>query len=164
MVVKALLILPDQAESWASVKEVSNFCKDKYLSIYPELDIYYVIRDEVFKKSKSFLQYNIIINLDHSVETLKALAFVKSIVGENCLIHFYALGMASSFYWPLIKWGLAKNLNSKDRFIVSCHRDANITKKCFPNSSIEVIPFELEVNSVVINDEEDINIEYVVYY
>jgi len=141
--VRSLLLLPKLEDSWNSVAEVCRYCIKKYESELSNLDILYVDREQIFKQSKNLLKYQLIINLDHSVETIKTLSFIKNILKSDCKLKFYALGMASSYYWPIIKWGLAKNMDNRDEFYVSCDRDRTLTSLAFPNSNIVLSPFLL---------------------
>lgn len=138
-----LLLLPNQEESWASVKLVCDYTIKQARALYDNLDIYYVRRDEVFKNAKSFMKYEKIICLDHCVESFKLLALLKSLLKDDLVIEFYALGMASSYYWPLIKFGLARHLSTKDKFVVSCFRDIELTRQCFSNAQVELRSFEI---------------------
>lgn len=139
---KSLLLLPNFQESWESVKIVCQKTHELSKEQYGEdLDVLYVEREQIFKKSKSFLKYQRIICLDHSIETIQTLKFVKGILKEDLCLEFYALGMASSFYWPLKKWGLTEHLGKEDQVIVSCSRDRELTKLSLPQANCELRPF-----------------------
>lgn len=139
---KTLLILPNFNESWESVKLVSQKTLDSEKEKHGEnLDVIHVERAKIFKQSKGFLSYKKIICLDHSVECLQSLKFIKDILKEDISIDFYALGMASSFYWPLNKWGLAKTFGKNDSITVSCSRDVLLTNYALPAVKVNLSPF-----------------------
>lgn len=147
---KTLLLLPNFEESWVSVKLVCEKIHELTKKQYGEdLDTLHVERDQIFKKSKNILTYQKIICLDHSVETIKALKFVKGILKDDLILEFFALGMASSFYWPLKKFGLSSLLGKSDKIIVSCFRDATLTNYSLPNIPCEIRPFRFyEAHSI----------------
>jgi glycosyltransferase involved in cell wall biosynthesis len=140
--VKTLLILPNLNESWDSVKLVCEKTREiEKEKTGEDLDVIHVEREKIFKQSKGFLKYKKIICLDHSIECLQSLKFIKNILKDDLSLHFYVLGMASSFFWPLHKWGLVDFLGNSDRIIVSCSRDLLLTQYALPNIQAELKPF-----------------------
>lgn len=43
--------------------------------------------------------------------------------------------------WPLFHWGMGELLNTQDRFISTCSRDAQCFEALFENSKADIIPF-----------------------